>query len=54
MERALSMQITVKCQKLEEEQWRMKQEVELQQIAKSNAEVKIKQVSRSGLTEPIY
>lgn len=43
MERALSMQITVKCQKLEEEQWRMKQEVELQQIAKSNAEVKIKQ-----------
>ncbi|XP_044475653.1 filament-like plant protein 1 isoform X1 [Mangifera indica] len=42
-ERALSAQITVKCQKLEEELWRTKQEVELQQIAKSNTEVKIKQ-----------
>ncbi|XP_044510411.1 filament-like plant protein isoform X3 [Mangifera indica] len=41
-ERALSAQITLKCQKLEEEMWRMKQEVELQQIAKLNAEVKIK------------
>ncbi|XP_031281231.1 filament-like plant protein 1 isoform X2 [Pistacia vera] len=41
-ERALSAQITVKCQKLEEELWRTKQEVELQQVAKLNAEVKIK------------
>ncbi|TXG52988.1 hypothetical protein EZV62_022157 [Acer yangbiense] len=42
-ERALAAQITVKCQKLEEELLRTKQEIELQQNAKSNAEVKIKQ-----------
>ncbi|KAK2659485.1 hypothetical protein Ddye_006018 [Dipteronia dyeriana] len=42
-ERALAAQITVKCQKLEEELLRTKQEIELQQNAKSNAELKIKQ-----------
>ncbi|KAK0575452.1 hypothetical protein LWI29_000790 [Acer saccharum] len=42
-ERALAAQITVKCQKLEEELLRTKQEIELQQNAKSNAEMKIKQ-----------
>ncbi|KAK3230640.1 hypothetical protein Dsin_002521 [Dipteronia sinensis] len=42
-ERALAAQITVKCQKLEEELLRTKQEIELQQNAKSNSELKIKQ-----------
>ncbi|XVE55338.1 hypothetical protein DITRI_Ditri03aG0150900 [Diplodiscus trichospermus] len=42
-ERALSSQMTVKCQKLEEELSRKRQEVELQQNANSNVELKIKQ-----------
>ncbi|XP_039041644.1 filament-like plant protein [Hibiscus syriacus] len=42
-ERALSAQITVKCQELEEELSRKKQEAELQQNLNSNVEVKIKQ-----------
>ncbi|KAL5776930.1 hypothetical protein ACOSP7_009856 [Xanthoceras sorbifolium] len=42
-ERASVAQITVKCRKLEEELLRTKQEIELQQKAKANAELKIKQ-----------
>ncbi|KAK9270158.1 hypothetical protein L1049_025734 [Liquidambar formosana] len=42
-ERALSADIAVKCRELEDELSRKKQEVELQQTASSNGELKIKQ-----------
>ncbi|KAH7567899.1 hypothetical protein JRO89_XS07G0180600 [Xanthoceras sorbifolium] len=48
-ERASVAQITVKCRKLEEELLRTKQEIELQQKAKANAELKIKQAGYYGL-----